>query len=122
VHNFLTSRVFVFLIIPVFLLTSCSGATDAVPEGVIKPDKMTEIFVDMQITESVLVHVQQKGINANDYRKSLYDKIFEKHKISKSEFDSSFSYYSNNNIKLLDKIYAEVITSLNQHQSKIKIQ
>lgn len=103
-------------------MTSCSENEEVVPVGIIEPAKMTEIFVDMQITESVLLHIQQKGIQSNLYRKTLYDKIFEKYKITKSGFDSSFSYYTKNNVKLLDKIYAEVITSLNQKQSKIKVQ
>ena len=81
---------------------------------------MTEILVDMQIVESALMHVQQNGMDANKYKKELYNLIFDKYKITKENYDKSFLYYSRNNIKLLDKIYADVITSLSQKQSLIK--
>ena len=121
-HKLLSSKSLFSIFLSVLFITSCSNNKDSVPAGYIEPSKMTEIFVDMQLVEAVLLHLQQKGTDANAYRKVLYDKIFEKHKIKKEDFDKSLNYYSRNNMKLLDKIYADVITSLSQKQSQIKTQ
>ncbi len=81
---------------------------------------MTKILVDIQITESTLMHIQQNGMDANKYKKTLFDLVFKKYQIKKEDFEKSFTYYSKSNIQLLDKIYADVITSLSQKQSEIK--
>lgn len=121
-NNFPILRISFSFLLSILLLTSCSEKDADVPSGIIEPSKMTKIFVDMQIVEAVLLHIKQKDVNANAYRKELYNKIFEKHEIKKNDFDSSFKYYSNNDVQLLDKIYADVISSLSQKQSQIKTQ
>jgi len=85
----------------------------------LKPDKMTSIMVDIQLAESALMHMEQRGENAGVYKKKVFELVFEKHQTTREKFDSSLSYYSLNNLQQLDAIYAEVITQLSQKQSLI---
>ena len=116
----LFSRLTFVLLFTTLYIVSCSTKKDVVPEGIIEPVKMTKILVDIQITESTLMHIQQNGMDANKYKKTLFDLVFKKYQIKKEDFEKSFTYYSKSNIQLLDKIYADVITSLSQKQSEIK--
>lgn len=120
--KFIFSKTIFASLILVLLISSCASKEDIIPVGIIEPAKMTKILVDMQIVESTLMHIQQNGMNADKYKKTLYNLVFKKYKISKKTFEKSFTYYSLNNLKLLDKIYANVITSLSQKQSLIKSQ
>jgi len=117
-----SKKYFIFLTLTLFtatLLMDCSSKNKPIPNEIIQPDKMTSILSDVQIIEATLLHIQQKGDNPNLYKKKLYLLLFEKHNISKKLFDESLNYYANNNIKALDKIYADVITALSQKQSII---
>jgi len=120
VLRILFSRLTFVLLFTTLYIVSCSTKKDVVPEGIIEPVKMTKILVDIQITESTLMHIQQNGMDANKYKKTLFDLVFKKYQIKKEDFEKSFTYYSKSNIQLLDKIYADVITSLSQKQSEIK--
>jgi len=122
VPRLLFSKKLLTLFFLILFATSCSSNKEAIPGGIIEPAKMSEILTDMQIVESALMHIQQSGMNADKYKKTLYNLIFEKHKIKRESFEKSFKYYTKNNIQLLDKIYADVITSLSQKQSLIRTQ
>jgi len=97
------------------LLFSCACNKIAVPEGVIAPENMTALLIDIQITEAALIEVQQSGRDVDKYQKVFYGYVFEKHNILEKDFELSISFYIRN-LELLDKIYADVITGLSEKQ------
>ncbi|MEA3505856.1 MAG: DUF4296 domain-containing protein [Bacteroidota bacterium] len=109
----------VFFLLVVVLL-GCSDSKDNVlPTGVLKSDKMTEIFTDMQLVEAVLVKKRGKGIDIDAITEKYYDVLFEKYDITKDEFDSSVTYYQKNPDALM-AIYEDVIIELNKKDRKIE--
>ncbi|MDD3876579.1 MAG: DUF4296 domain-containing protein [Bacteroidales bacterium] len=108
---FSTTSLCIFVIT---LLFSCSESNE-VPENILQPEKMVAVLTDFQIAESALTIIQQNGMDVEIYKNVFYEKIFMKHKINKQDYINSMNYYSVN-LKLLDKIYEEVITELNKRQ------
>lgn len=88
------------------LFTSCKQEQgDFVP---INKDKMVEVLADMELLgASEVIKSNEQHINLNGLRLN----VLEKHKVSKSDFDNSFLYYSKSP-KQLEKIYGEVVTKL----------
>lgn len=100
---------------------SCGSSHNDVPDNIIEPDTLTLVLTEMHLAEASLIHLQQKGENAAQEKKHLYDLIFDKHHISKSQLDSSINWYSTQNIKQLEDVYANVITNLSRKQSEEKV-
>lgn len=120
VPNISLHKSFFFVVFSLLLFTACSSNEKETPEGIIAPDKLTEILTEMQLSEGILIHLNQTRGEAHTYKQDLYNKVFEKHAISKQQLDSSISYYATKDIKTLDKVYADVITNLSQKQSEIR--
>lgn len=98
-------RKLLFFIVPLLLL-SC----DEKPQGVLEPDKMVDLMVDMHLAEAVL-HISPKQFSTKKDRLGVYYEVFQKHNITKAEMDSSLNYYMAN-AEEYRKIYDEVITRL----------
>lgn len=83
------------LFIPLILLLACGSKQE---KAVVSEEKMIEILVDVQLSETYFLNndptVRSKKINAlpADY----YKYIFEKHQITKAEFDESIQFYLDN--------------------------
>ena len=73
------------------------------PEGVIKPDKMEDIIYDYH-----LVQVLTTDQMATSYERKLHiNYVFEKHGVTKEQFDSSLVWYTRYPKKMV-KIYANL--------------
>ena len=81
---------------------------------------MSEVLYDVHIVETTLLHLQQNNHNVLNKQKQLYDLVLKKHKVSKQDFDSSLTYYATKNLNALEKVYADLITSLTKKQAEIK--
>lgn len=69
------------------LLFSCSEKT---PKGVIPKDRMEDVLYDFHVIQAVdLPHIDQEVD-----KESLMEAFYEKHHITKEDFDSSMSFYS----------------------------
>lgn len=87
-----------------------TGAT--APPNLIPTEKMIPIIVDLQILES---HFQRTFNRPDLYKASLDSSsslIFEKYAVSKSQFDSSYTYYAYDT-ETMFKIYESALDSLN---------
>lgn len=78
-------------------LFSCADNNGGLPEGIMKPDKMQDVFWDF-IRSDVFV-IEFVRIDSNHARAienlRMQNKIFADHKITKEEFYKSYTYYSN---------------------------
>lgn len=106
----------------VLLLFAC--APDAppkyedIPDWVISEDKMTDLLTDMHIIEGARIGTRVLGdslpVNAH------YEKLWEKHGLSASIYDSSFRFYSRN-AERMDLMYEEVLTRLTKMSTRIEV-
>lgn len=104
--------VFLFLISGL-VLTSCSKDGAEKPDRVVGEKKMVDVLLDVHLAEAVLTRARGKGENVEEVTDAYYQKIFEKHNITKATFDTSMYYYQRN-LEKLDVIYEQVITELNK--------
>lgn len=86
-----------FLIL--FLLTTCSK----VPDHIIPEKKMQELVIDMHLAEALMTS-DYKKYNNDSIKKSVYQSVFVKHKITQAEYDSSLVWYAQN-LDLYLKVY-----------------
>ncbi len=102
------------LFLPIFLTFSCSGEPEknAAPVNLISTEKMIPLIVDLQLLES---HFQRTYNRPDLYKASLDSSsqlIFDKYQVSKSQYDSSYTYYSND-LDAIYKMYEAALDSLN---------
>lgn len=83
-------------IFAIYLLVSCSGR-NKIPEGVMKPDKMTAVMLDVFRAEGLSMHYNRKAydslLNPEIAYVKYYTQVFSFHKITKDEFFTSYHYY-----------------------------
>lgn len=106
----------VFIII-VVLIYSCTNEIKT-PEYIIPHDKMVKIIGDIHIIDGLFTvnNVRRKfAKDSIDY----YNAIFTNYGYTRSDFDTSINFYSNN-IDDYDKIYEEVLNRLNEMETIIK--
>ena len=78
----------------VSLLLGCGEEEYALPDHILDKETIIPVIVDLQVLES---HFQRQFARADLYRNSLDSSsvfIFEKHGITKAQFDESINYYS----------------------------
>ena len=112
----LTAKYLFFISFLVFAI-SCSD-TDKAPDYVIEQDKFIDILTDFQKAEALIrigYHRFQDSVIPND---SVYHAVFRKYNISKVDFDTNYTYYSNQP-KLFEKMYDEVIVNLSETSAEL---
>lgn len=100
------------------VLHSCTNPSEVkVPEHVMPKDKMAEVLVDIHLVEGARVgrDIMGDSLHSDFY----YAKVYEKHSISKADFDTSFSFYSQHP-KVMDKIYSRAIERLNKMEMELQ--
>ena len=85
-----------FLVL-LFLLVSCSSKKN-IPFGILKPEKMQEVFWDIiraeTYTSQYFARDTSKNVLVENVR--LQKQVFAVHKISKEDFYNSFKFYESN--------------------------
>ena len=92
------------------LLSSC-GRKDEVPEGILKPAKMQDLFWDFTRAEVYSSYFAKRDSLRSEIIENLQlqEKIFKLHHVTKDEFYKSYIYYSNHKdlmTKMIDSILA----------------
>ena len=94
-----------------------------IPSNILPKEKMAQVITD--------IHLAEAEINLNSPAPSLpseqgdtiskipigFEKIFEKNRITKSQYDTSITFYIAHP-ELLDTIYVQVINELSKMQSE----
>lgn len=89
-----------------------------VPPGIIPADTMVQVLVDVHLIEASLKVKHVKKEENERFTEYYYDQLFEKHGITREQFDQSIEYYERDS-ELIDAMYERVITELNKIQSQI---
>lgn len=110
----MSRRISCILASAALLLVSCSKGN----EGILDKEQMTALLVDVHKTEAVIALNYSKY--PNDSAKSIVrEAVFERHKTSKAQFDSSLVWYGNH-IEEYMEIYDQVIDRLNRENEEVK--
>lgn len=117
--------VFFILSVMVLLLANAS-CTRKIHEEPIPPDdlipqeQMVDVILDLHVYDAIMNTLKRKP---KKIRKAegfyLYNSVLEKHQISRDQFRSSFKYYQDD-IEVMDGIYAEVDRKLGLMKSEIE--
>ena len=110
----------VFFFITCCILISCLGK-NKVPSGIIKPKEMQNILWDIIRAQALSVEIVHKDSTLNEVTetKALSQKVFEIHNIKSSDFDKSYTWYTNH-----PNLMLTIFDSLNnqiQRQNEIKM-
>lgn len=87
------------------------------PEGVMSQGEMRDFLTDLHRLDGTLA-VRFSGATERE-KVYYYNALFQKHGITKANFDSSLVYYTRNP-KTFDRIYAGVIRDLNEINEDVK--
>lgn len=106
---------FLKILLPLFLLAACNTE---LPKGVLSPKKMIPIVEDIHIVDAMLLN---SNISKGDsIALSYYAYIYNKHGISKEQFNTSIAYYAKNP-KKLRKVYPQILERLETRDSLLKV-
>lgn len=107
---------FMGIFLMLVFLTGCDfGRKDR--NHVVEEEKMVEVMVDVHLAEAILRNKKISGEELDIITSDYYSRIFDKHDITKKQFDSSLVYYEKN-VDQFNEIYEEVIVKLNKKQRK----
>lgn len=114
---------FLYLICLAIVSVSCEGLLKSTPSGLLDESQMTDILVDMHITEATLRASNDSILRLNDTAqlKIRYAEVFRKHEISPEDFNMSLNFYIER-IDILDNIYTDVITQLTELEASYQEQ
>lgn len=104
-----------FILLIALLGTSCNGILNSKPSALLSEEEMTEVLVDIHLTEAALRVADDSLARLNDTTKLriLFASVYKKHNIDPDDFNTSLDYYLQH-IDELDKIYVEVINRLTE--------
>lgn len=96
---------------------ACIGST--VPDGIIKPDKMTNLMVDVHIVDGSIYDIDtQVADSLYKYGINRYLKVFKNHHTDSLQFRKSMEYYSLHT-EQLEEMYAEITKILQAKNDSI---
>lgn len=103
----------VTIIITVFLAGCGEKQENAVeiPEGMLSPEKMEAVLVDVQLVEGALVHKRSTGKKYQEVDDYYFNAVFKKHGLTQKEFKKNLEFYKDHP-DLLREVYLKVIEDL----------
>ena len=93
-----------------------AGCGKQIPKDVIRPDKMENILYDYHLTTAMSGNI---SYNENYKKEALRKYVYEKHHITKAEFDSSMVWYTRHTEDLA-KIYTNLGKRFREEKKDIK--
>ena len=107
-----------FPILLIFLLFGCHPNNKKnKTANVIPKQEMIKILVDVELAEAAISYKQGKNGPPEFYANYYYKAVFQKHHITKQQFDESLNYYAQKNDELSD-IFTQVTNNLSLTQSE----
>lgn len=92
--------------------------TEPTPDSILNEETMVGILTDAYLAEGVS-GINVKGANGMQFDSVYLFNPFKDHNVTRSKFDSSLTYYSQNP-KKLKAIYDQVLQKLSEYQSRIQ--
>lgn len=95
------------------LSASCDSILKSKPSGTLSEEQMTEVLVDIHLTEATLRIANDSIARKNDTAdlRKRFAQVFRKHDVTPDEFNASLNYYIEH-VEILQNIYNEVIARL----------
>jgi hypothetical protein len=107
-----------FLCLSLFSCYHENKEIQPIPKKLLTRDQMVDIMTDLQLSEGILTFRRIERLPVPDYGVSLYNKVIEEHQLTREQLQENIDYY-NNDPKLMEKIYDEVLARLNKMQSEL---
>lgn len=104
----------------IMLISSCNSLIKSKPSSIISEEKMTDILVDLHLTEAI-VRIGNDSVGHTEDSTQLrirFAEVFKKYDTKPDQFTFSLNYYLEH-IDELDKIYADVIVRLTEMDAKL---
>lgn len=105
------------VIIGCSFLVACSGGKNKLPEGILQPDEMVSILVDVHLAEADAINRKVQPDSVKLILDKHYQSIFQIYKIEKTVFLQSFDYYSKRP-EDFDRLYEKVIEQMTLLEEK----
>ncbi len=100
----------------VLLLIVASVMTSCRPRGLLSPNEMEDLFVELHRAEGI-IYVKGYKNGHDSVVRLTYDSILKSHGVTRAQFDSSLVWYTDNPM-VFDKIYPHVIDRLTALQEQ----
>jgi hypothetical protein len=117
-NNVIPILKFLSVLLFFLLLSSCGKKEVEVPEGIIKPETMTSIIVDLSIADGG----QNVSYSAGNSRRYdiwvFYQAALERHDVTQEQFMQSLDWYADH-IKLINQVYDNALTEINLKREKL---
>lgn len=100
------AKALILSLLAILVMTAC----DPTPRGVLSPDDMADLLVDIHKGDAVIESEGQRYY-ADSARRQLKDAILKRHNVSQAELDSSLAWYGRNlpeYVKVYDKVIAQL--------------
>lgn len=104
-----------YIIIVFFVFIACKSDEKVLPIGLIGEDQMVHLITDIELTQAFIKLRMAEADSIN--QTILYENVFEKHSVTKEEFNESLKYYTNTPGQL-ETIYNKVIVKLSERQAE----
>lgn len=75
------------------LFFSFCDSKEKVPEGVLSPEKMSEVLSDIHLADGAMKAYYIIGDSAKRIAPHLYKEVFERHQVDSAKFHESLEYY-----------------------------
>lgn len=107
----------IFIFTCLFLLACAEEKKESIPSTILPEQKMAAVMLDM--------HLLEAAMSLNTYRPDIITKgdlavtfdVFDKHKITKAQYNESFEYYAQHP-ELLNEVYQLVLENLSKMQAE----
>ncbi len=107
------------LIFACFLFFSCSEKkTEEIPVNILSKQKMSEVMLDLHLLEASMSLNAVGAESTTAVGPSPNYDVLKKNKISKTQYDESFDYYSKHPAILVE-IYEHVLNDLSKMQAEV---
>lgn len=113
------NRFIFILVLPFFFSCYHENQPEAtVPQHLINKDELVQILVDIQLAEGALSYRRARRIEQQDFRKSVYQKIFSVHGINAKILNENINYY-NSEPENMELIYEAVLAKLSRMEGEL---
>lgn len=91
------------------------------PQKLLSKEQMVDILTDLQLAEGILIYSKIERLPSQNSGIAIYSLVIEKYNLTREELQENIDFY-NNDPKLMEKIYDEVLVRLNKMQFELNLQ
>lgn len=115
ISSLMETKIFLFALFFLSIMSSCSEKKK--PAHILDEQKMVNIMTDLHIIDGYMSSLMYND-STRTKGKNFYASVYDKHKITRAEYERSLKYYSMNPV-LLDSMYSKVERILTAKEQKM---